>query len=320
MAVRWLDFQPLLGTSSKHLQTIIPTFRSAQLAPESARWFVNLSDDDRLSCEMSTPPKWQLTDQTVVMLHGLGGSHEAKYMIRMAKKSFDKGYRVIRVNLRGCGSGKGLSKLPYHAGCSEDLLKVLEAYKIEAPESPVTLIGFSLGANVALKFAGELGESATRWIKRCFAVCTPIDLKQTVLAIGKRMHFFYEMHFLKSLARQTQTWMKHKVSSIYEFDQTITAPLGGFENADDYYLKCSSKHFLSKIRCQTEILLAEDDPFIDASLIQEIHVPSSVNIWQTKQGGHMGFIGRNAVSHDYYWMDQLLLHWLEDDFKSDLLL
>jgi predicted alpha/beta-fold hydrolase len=261
---------------------------------------------------------WKPTDQTVIMLHGLGGSHEAKYMVRMAKKSFDKGYRAIRVNLRGCGSGQGLSKLPYHAGCSEDLLKVLKAYKTEAPESHVTLIGFSLGANVALKFAGELGEMASDLIKRCFAICAPLDLKQTVQAIGKRRHFFYEKYFLKSLARQTKGWIEQKARTIHEFDQTITAPANGFKSADDYYQKCSCKYFLPKIRCQTEILLAEDDPFIDASIIKDVQIPTSVNIWKTKHGGHMGFIGRNAKSHDYYWMDQLLINWLDNDFKSDL--
>ncbi len=317
-AIRWLNFRPLLGITSRHLQTIIPAFRSIDLPPASTPWYVDLSGGDRLACEMSTPTEWQPTDPTVVMLHGLGGSHEAKYMIRMAKKTYDKGYRVIRVNLRGCGSGKGLSKLPYHAGCSEDLLKVLETYKLEAPDSPVTLIGFSLGANVALKLAGELGESASRWIHRCFAVCSPLDLKQTVLAIGKRMHFFYEKHFLKSLALQTEAWVKHKINSIYEFDQKITAPTCGFQDADDYYQKCSSNIFLPKIRCPTEILLAEDDPFIDPTPIHEISIHSSVNVWQTKHGGHMGFLGYGA-GQDYYWMDQLILHWLDDDFKSDLL-
>jgi hypothetical protein len=90
----------------------------------------------------------------------------------LSKSLVEKGYKVVRVNLRGCGSGKGLSKLPYHAGCSQDLFQVLESFKKNAPDSKVTLIGFSLGANVILKLAGELGDMASAWFERCFAICT----------------------------------------------------------------------------------------------------------------------------------------------------
>lgn len=317
-SIRWLNFQPLFGISSKHLQTILPTLRLVTSPPESTRWIVELGGGDSLACEISTPLNWKPTDQSVMMLHGLGGSHEAKYMIRLAKAAHQKGYRAIRVNLRGCGSGQGLSKRPYHAGCSDDILEVVKKYKKVAPFSDLTLVGYSLGGNVILKFAGELGEAANRWVKRCVAVCSPLDLKQTVVAIGKKTHFFYEKHFLRSLALQTKSWIEQKASSIYEFDQTVTAPLCGFKNADHYYELCSSQFFLHQIRCPTEILLAEDDPFINPLPIQTISLHSSVNVWQTKFGGHMGFLGRNAAEYDYYWLDQLLLNWLEGDFVSDL--
>lgn len=313
---QWLDFKPFRGFSSKHLQTILPSLKFREKPPESFQWIIGMGDDDYLSCEVSQPKNWKPCDRTILLLHGLGGSHSGQYMIRIARKIFDKGMKVVRVNLRGCGSGKGLSKLPYHAGCSQDIFKVLQKCKQENPDSKLTVIGFSLGANIALKLIGELGESAKEWIETCFAICTPLDLKQTVNAIGKKSHYFYQRYFLKQLMIQAESWLKEKVKSIYEFDQRVTAPLWGFKDVEDYYVKCSSQFFLPKIGTPTHLLFAVDDPFIDLTTINQIDLPNAVKVWVTKHGGHMGFIGRNAKP-DHYWMDQLLLNWLNGDFISN---
>lgn len=314
-----LNFQPLPWLSSKHLQTIIPSYRSSGGAPESYRWLIPLEGGDHLSCQVSIPSEWKPNDPTLILIHGLGACHSASYMVRMARKSYAKGFKIVRVNLRGCGSGKGLSKLPYYAGASHDILQVLESCKNEAPDSDVTIVGFSLGGNIALKLAGELGERGKEYIKSCIAVCSPLDLQRTVQLIGLKRHFFYEMYYLKNLALQIRDWTKERVHSIYELDQVMTAPLWGFKDADDYYQQCSSAQFLPEIRCPAHLLFAEDDPFVELANLETLALPDSVNIWTTTHGGHMGFLGRNAKEHDYYWMDQLLQHWLDGDFTSDLL-
>jgi uncharacterized protein len=317
--IKLLNFQPLPGLSSKHLQTVMHAYLPSGLAPDSTRWIVELGQGDILSCEVSTPPQWKPTDPTILLIHGLGSSHNAGYMVRMARKTYARGYKVVRINLRGCGSGEGLSKLPYHAGTSQDVFKVLQKYKIESPLSKVTVIGFSLGANVALKLAGELGEEADKWIERCFAVCSPIDLKHTVFSIGSPKHYLYQLYYMRSLAPQTSVWTPHKPSSIYELDRVMTAPLCGFESPEDYYQKCSSLQFLPRICVPANLVFAVDDPFIDISQLKDFPVPDSVKIWATTHGGHLGFLGCNVQEPDYFWMDQLLLHWLDDDFTSDAL-
>ncbi len=316
--VQWLNFQPLPGLASRHLQTIIPIFRRPEKPPESVGWKVDIGEGDFLSCEVSKPRYFAPSNRTVVLLHGLGGSHNGQYMVRMARKVAEKGMKAVRVNLRGCGSGQGLSKLPYHAGCSEDVYHVLKACKREDPDSKVTVIGFSLGGNIALKLAGELGESASEWMEACFAVCSPLDLGQTGRLIAKKRHYFYHRHYLKRIVLQAQDWMQQKVSSIYEFDQVMTAPVCGFKDADDYHQKCSSKHFIPKICCPTHLLFAADDPFIDLAPLKEMVLPIAVKVWLTSHGGHMGFLSHSAKSHNYYWMDQLLLNWLDGDFASDV--
>lgn len=299
-----LSFEPLWGLRSNHLQTVLPSFLAPGAEPPSNRWIAELDGGDQLSCELSAPKNWQ--GQTVVLVHGLGGSHASNYMIRIARKLYLKGCQVIRVNLRGCGSGAGLSKLPYCGGNSADLLRVLQTCKSQFPNSPVTLIGFSLGGNIALKLAGELGEGAAQWIESCIAVCAPLHLGRSVRAIER--YTLYHRHFLKSLIKQF--YREERPRSLYEIDDTITAPFWGYRGAEDYYQNCSSIRFLPHIRQSTRLLYAEDDPFVDLSPLKALHLPDAVQAWTTQHGGHMGFLGRCNREHKSQWMDQTLLEWV----------
>src|SRR4029453_9162833 len=111
----------------------------------------------------------------VVLLHGLCGCHRSAYMRRLAYKLWRCGLRAIRMNLRGCGSGKGLARQPYHSGQSEDVRAVLDELHAETPQSPLQLVGFSLGGNIALKLAGELGNTVAASLQQVIAVCPPAD-------------------------------------------------------------------------------------------------------------------------------------------------
>jgi hypothetical protein len=303
--------------SSKHLQMIISNFIPANKPPPSTQLLVGIGNEDKLSCEVSTPLDWKKNDKTIVLIHGLGGSHESRYMVRIAAKMYDKGNKVVRINLRGCGSGKGLSKRPYSAGTSEDILKVLLVLKNVAPDSEIIVIGFSLGGNIALKLAGELGLDAVHLIKAVFAICPPFDLEQTVLAIQQRKYWLYHRYYLQKILEQTTPWTTQKFPSIYEFDDKITAPAWGFAGAKDYYQKCSSKNFLSKIRVTSHIICAEDDPFVSLNALKDITLSNQVQIWTTKYGSHMGFLGKTDKPWKFQWIDYLLENWIADLSKAN---
>lgn len=305
-----LHFKPFMGLYSKHLQMILSSYAHPGEAPSSERWMVSLGNGDQLSCEMSTPSNWN--HKIVPLFHGLGGSQDSNYMIRMTRKFYERGYKVVRVNFRGCGSGKGLSKKPYCAGCSDDILCVLQQLKVEYPQSEIYPIGFSLGGNALLKLAGELGEKANKLVKRFIAVCPPLDLEQTVQAIQKWSHTLYHQYYLKGILNQCHHWTTDKFSSIYEFDDKITGPAWGFSGAKEYYQKCSSAGFLDKIKCETHIMLAEDDPFVSMECLKGIQLPDNVHVWTSTYGSHMGFLGQR----EFQWMDQQLVNWVEGDFDG----
>lgn len=318
MKINQLNFSPFPGLSSGHVQTFLTVFRNPGVAPPSKSWIVFLEGGDCLSCEVSVPQGWKHSGRTIVLVHGLSGSDSSNYMIRLSRKFYLQGDKVVRVNLRGCGSGKGLSRLPYHAGNSDDILQVLKQINKETPGTEVTVMGFSLGGNIVVKLAGELGEEACHFAKTFISVCAPLDLSHTMHKMMKKRNILYHNYFLSHISKQSKQWIAKKIRTLLEYDNAVTAPLWGFQGAEDYYYCCSSLRFLSKIKQTTHFLFAEDDPFINNNVLKGTAIGSHVNLWSTKYGGHLGFVGKGAKEHKFHWMDHLLINWVNGDFTSNL--
>lgn len=306
-----LAFRPLPGLASPHLQMILANFGPTGYAPPSESTHIQLDDGDKLCCEISTPPTWTPTHKTVAMVHGVGGSHLSSYMIRLARKFYQNNIRAVRINLRSAGTGKGLSKRPYHGGNSDDVWQVVQQLKVSHPLSPLSVIGFSLGGSLVIKMAAENGENAQRYLQRLVAVCPVLDFMQTVKTMSHRMNWVYHRYFLKKVLEQGQEWTGQKrISSLRSFDDQVTAPLWGYKDADDYYSQCGSCNFIPELQVPCDILLAADDPFIHPDVIRRTHIPRSTHVWITDRGSHVGFIGRSDNIAGPYWLDQQIFNWI----------
>lgn len=304
-----LPFRPMKGFASPHAQTVFSNLLSKSgETPPSAPYFIPLEDGDILQCTLSTPPHWNGLDKTIILIHGMGGSQDSSYMIRMSRKLYQRGCRVMRMNLRGTGPGALLAKKPYHGGTSNDVRQVIELLKREKPQSPIVLIGYSLGGNIALKLVGELGERADALLEKTIAVCAPVDLKGTTQMLGSGMNQFYHRYYVRGLKRLGHRWLeKQPIHSITDFDHAVTAPQWGFKDALDYYRQCSSCHWLPNIRHTCHLIFAEDDPFVDYRVVLKQPLSPRVNICLSRHGGHMGFWGWAGREHVYHWLDRRLL-------------
>jgi predicted alpha/beta-fold hydrolase len=317
-----LDFKPFPLLSNPHFQTVVGSYLNFDLAPLSETHKVLLNDGDKISLEITTPHGWKETDPTVMLVHGLCGSHKSGYLVRMARKLYERGIKAVRFNMRGCGSGKGEAKEIYHSGRSDDVLDALKYVKNKHKETPITLIGFSLGGNIVLKLAGELNVNASKYLDQVIAVCPPIHLQKSVMRLDHCMNRFYKRYFLKNLA--TDLKIRHalfphlelpdfpKDLSFYDFDEIYVAPQSGFKSAVDYYTKCSSSQFIPHITVPCRILFAKDDPIVYTADVKDVYTPSNVLLYSTDRGGHMGFLGRPFMKRGLHWMDHLLIEWIED--------
>lgn len=316
------DFRPFPLLPGAHGQTIFGTLFNFERTPQGKTELVELPDRDKIACEVSTPLKWTPFDQTVIMLHGLCGSHESGYLLRMTRKLTRAGVRAIRMNMRGCGTGKGHAKGLYHSGRSDDVYRVVKYFRDKDPHSEVTLIGFSLGGNVVLKLAGELNVHGVSLLKQVIAVCPPINLHKSVLRLDTKVNQLYRKYFLKALRAGCIDRHKRYPDlpplelpediTFYEFDELYIAKEGGFKSAVDYYTKCSSGQMIPYIMIPTKILFAEDDPIVDSKDVLETDLPESVKVYGTKKGGHMGFLGSLFQEGGFHWMDHILMKWTLD--------
>jgi uncharacterized protein len=245
----------------------------------------------------------------VVMVHGLEGSSRAGYVRSLARAALRAGFAAYRFNMRTCGGTENLCRTLYHAGLTSDLLSMLKEL-----DCPAVLVGFSLGGNVVLKLAGELGENARERIRAVCAVSTPIDLAACAARIHDRDNWLYERRFVRRMRERLRNTGRYRtdeyqsLQSVFDIDDRITAPSFGFDNAANYYATQSSSNFLPKIRVPTLIVQAKDDTFVPFRVFQGLPANPCIQLLVTEHGGHLGFIGRGARR---FWLDDALIEWID---------
>lgn len=316
-------FRPARGLSSPHAQTAWATLFPGRLPLDGTIMRrLRLDDGDLVVLHDDCPQGWRHGDHVVLMLHGLGGSHRSGYMVRLAARLQQRGVRAFRMDHRGCGAGNSLAIQPYHAGRIEDLAAAVQMVERLCPGSPISLAGFSLSGNLLLRYLGESVESLPLSLFRAVAVCPPIDLQHcSSMLSASRMGQRYDLYFAKRLVRQLSNstqWRKdvplasvrRPPRRLYDFDELYTAPASGFESADHYYDRASSRSVISQIRVHTTILASKDDPVVCTEAFRGVKFPPNVTMCLTQYGGHLGFFGRRGVDPDRRWMDWRLLEWL----------
>jgi len=302
----------------KHVETIYPALlRSVSQMPSCERHAVTLDDGDELFYDHYKVS----SDKVVIISHGLEGSSVKPYVKGMAKAMVRNGYDVIAWNFRSCHGGMNKTQRFYHSGATEDLDVIADIANKQYKE--VYLVGFSLGANLILKYAGETISQKHNQIKKFAAICAPLDLKKGSISIGKMSNIVYAKRFLLSLKNKIKIKEKlmpgkmdikslPKVKTLYDFDDFFTAPLHGFKDADDYYEQCSSINFIDNISKPTLVLNALNDPMLPEETfdISKFNSLKSVTLELTKSGGHCGF--PYSDKDGYYWSEKRILQFFND--------
>ncbi|PTN11584.1 YheT family hydrolase [Nitrosomonas aestuarii] len=284
-------------------QTIYPYFmRQAQFAYRRVRWELDdgdFVDVDWLDGNTDAP--------LVVIFHGLEGGSSSHY-IRSIKRILQQyGWHSVVIHFRGCSGSPNRLARAYHAGDSAEIdwmIKriVQETRQANNDAQPVYAIGVSLGGNALLKWLGEQGGQAKKWVNGVAAISVPLDLAAAGAALDAGFNQVYTRHFLSTLKYKVLEKLEKfpglfdaralsKCSSIYEFDNLVTAPLHGFRDTDDYWQKSSSKQWLPHIQVPALVINALNDPFMPASVLPTpAEVSPAVTLEYPEEGGHAGFI------------------------------
>lgn len=304
-------FRPCRWLANGHLQTWVGSLLPREQQNTQLEQLY-LTDGDFLELHWLDAPMQDAP--LLILLHGLEGSVNSSYIQGMLKIAREQQWRAVVPHLRG--SGGRINKLPeaYHAGKTEDFDIALKHIRTRYPNVFCAAIGYSLGANVLLKYLGE--QSSQNFIHTAIGVSVPFDLKASVIYMNK----FYNKMFVRHLKKSTMGKIKKnmqmpvnalelaQIKTLYDFDDKITAPLHGFLNAEDYYQKSSCIHFLKNIQTPTLIIHAKDDPMIPENVIpSKAQVSDEVVLAIQEHGGHVGFIRCEKFNKIQYWMQERVL-------------
>ena len=314
-------FTPHPLVRNGHSQTVFANLvGNAEGQNRTSELTLELRDGDRTTCEIDTP-NGKEKEPIILGWHGLGGCSKSQYLLRLSNKLSQKGYRMIRINHRGCGD-KVLAKQIYHAHRLNDFHDVIVRLSHEFKDRPFYILAFSLSANMLLNFFGRHGaRNEMPWVKRIMVVNPPVDLDACSAQISRTSNFMFDRYFTYLL--KNMAWERHRLFSdiappnfprnisLRKFDETFVVPNGGFKSLEEYYDLGSSLPHLENIQIPTQILTTEDDPLIPIACIRSAKLSSSTNLCVQKFGGHMGFISKNKTPYgDNRWMDWALIHWV----------
>ena len=320
----WLSpFVPRRGLTNGHVQTIVGNFLPRppfQLSSVAETVEVDPSDGSRVLCycHWQSEPARRLT---LVLVHGLEGSSESRYILGVAARAWDAGCNVIRMNMRNCGGSESLTPTLYHSGLSGDVGAVVRHYAESFGLERVALVGYSMGGNMVLKLAGEWGSGPPLFAVA--AVCPAIDLAPGADALHEPLNRAYEWRFLKGLKARYARKVEQcpgiyaspreigPIRSIRQFDNKIVARYWDFNDADDYYHRAASARVVDRIATPTLILSAQDDPFI--RMLPETRAKlldnSNVTLVETSHGGHCAYLSSDR-GNDIHWAEAAVIRYL----------
>jgi uncharacterized protein len=308
MSFRPTPFEPLFR--NPHLETIAAHYwprPDAEAAFPIKRYFVRTEPDVEVLVESQQA---EAPVAYIVLLHGLEGSGKAGYMRSMSAAALKAGFAVHRFHMRSCGGTHHRSNTLYHAGLTSDLLFFLRQL-----EGPAYVVGYSLGGNVALKLAGELGASAAPVLAGVVAVSTALDLAACAWRIHQPENFLYERRFVRNMRARLRSTGRYTakdlegLDSVIAIDDRITAPSFGFGDAENYYRTQSALGFLGAIRVPVLLIQSKDDTFVPFAVFESEIVRRNrcIQLLATDHGGHLGFLARRPPR---LWLDETVIQWI----------
>jgi hypothetical protein len=313
-------FRPPAWLAGGHRQTL-----AAHWLRRLLRWrlpsedlVVEAGHGVRLLLRASWQPGPRDKRPALLVVHGLGGSDASSYVVSTGRLAYARGFHVIRVNMRGSGDGETLCPLLANAGLDSDLLAATSAVTPLVPR--VAIVGFSLGANLALLMLGRRRELLPGGLIGVAAVSPPLDLAACAQALEAPGNGLYQRYFMKML---TEAYRRRHAArpdlfsagrelglrTVREYDDRITAPFGGYESAAQYYERSSAGPWLAAIDRPALVLAAKDDPMIPVATVTRWPGSRMVTRQVLDTGGHVGFVAR-AQAPGWFWAPERALDFL----------
>lgn len=303
-------FQAAWWCRGPHMQTLWARLMRRAPRPLLQRERMELPDGDFIDLDWMENGNGPI----IIVLHGLEGSSDSPYARGILAAFERRGWRGVVMHFRGCSGEPNRLVRSYHSGDTGDLAYLIEVLRQREPHTPLATVGFSLGGNVLLKWLGKTGGQAP--LCAAVAVSVPFVLHSAADRLQQGFSRLYQWQLMRSMrgavtekrCRMNLPIKVHDLSTLKnfrDFDEHVTAPLHGFDNADHYYTVSSSRQYLKGITVPTLILHARDDPFMtEAAIPRHDELSETVTLELSPHGGHVGFVAGVWPWHPRYWLEE----------------
>jgi len=326
-------YTPAWWVPGAHLRTLWGKLvrRAPLIETRIERWATG--DGDEIELHRLTPRSVSAPHAgRLLVLHGLEGTIRSHYLRGLLALAQRRGWAVDALIFRTCNGKMTRARRLYHSGETTDLDRVVRRLVHEHRGQPLALAGFSLGGNVLLKWLGERGADLPEEVRAAAAVSVPFDLERGARFIERGFARVYTRHFLRTLRAKARAKLANdpglfdataleRARTLFEFDDAVTAPVHGFDDAADYYRRSSSLQFLSLIRLPTLLLSAYDDPFLPPLVLRQVERVARGNRFLTvefhQRGGHVGFVSGRAPWAPRYYAEERVVEFLESVLDTD---
>lgn len=323
-----LSFKPAWWLKNCHGQTLFPALFRRVSTPKLHRERLITPDGDFLDIDWCDSGM-NSNNPLVILLHGLTGSSKSGYIQGLQQALQKNNFRSVALNFRGCSGEYNNTSHCYHSGETLDLDFLYRTLREREPNTYFSAVGFSLGANVLLKWLGEKEKAVNLFA--AVAVSTPFELSRCATKLDNGFSKLYRANLLTELKTYMKDKQLHleikghvsearkikqcgdltKIRSFWEYDNRVVAKLYGFKDVHDYYAQSSSRQFLKRIAVPTLLVQAQDDPFMTADVVPKAsELSACVKLELTQHGGHVGFISGKNPFRPVYWLESRIVTFL----------
>ncbi|MGH8192184.1 MAG: YheT family hydrolase [Rhodanobacteraceae bacterium] len=303
------DFQPPWWLRSPHVQSILASSalrrlvrrRHSRRMEQDAEWItLDCGDAVRLTGCHTAQNVQSRPRGLAVLFHGWEGSTRSTYLLQTGARLLDEGWDVFRLNFRDHGGSHALNPGLFHSCRIDEVVGALRAIQHLYPVRPLTLTGFSLGGNFALRVALRAPGAGVE-LARVIAVCPVIDPHAGLFQLehGPRLyHDYFRWKWRRTLKLKQRAFADTELFTRKDLAgtlRTLTEALvlrhtdfGSLDNYLDGYSLAGGR--MAKLAVPTSILASRDDPVCPASDLVDMPLPACVDLTITERGGHCGFI------------------------------
>lgn len=303
------EFQPPRWLRNRHLQSMLASTgarrrsidrRAAGVVGVEAELLLDCGEGVRLQCFQSSP--LNSSGRPAVILHGWEGSAQSLYILSLAQQLFDRGFEVLRLNLRDHGETHHLNRDLFHSCRLSDVVGALRAIQVLFPGAPLRLAGFSLGGNFMLRAAAQSVEAGLT-IAKVVAVSPVLDPSETLLALEQSFpgyQLYFVRKWMRSLLKKQAVWPGHydfrelgRMADLRRMTAELVRRFTDFPSLEEYLNGYAiTEGGLQHLKVPARIITSLDDPIIPAHSLKRLARAASLQLTVTRHGGHCGFLER----------------------------